>query len=201
MGGATVPALRNWLRGVREGVYQLVTEVVEHVPATFASSKVAEQLVAMMLGAVGDLEERHLRLLLRHVALPVMRRCPRPLRPRWLGPMLGGFLPGMERRVRDMWARLMPYLDGEAAAVAKGACRAIADVLLHLLVVRVLMCVLIAYVVPCALLVHTELSYSIPLPITIEYRVSYFQVSHLVLLPLASLTSLQRERRRQRTRW
>ena len=119
VGGTSVQALRSWLRGIREGAFQCVAVAAEHVPALYGSSRLAALVPEVLMEGLPDMETRHLRLALRHLVLPLMRHCPRPLRGRWIAPLLHPLVTAMERRLGELWAGLLPNLDGASTARGK----------------------------------------------------------------------------------
>jgi len=123
--GGSVDSLRTWLRGVREGVYQVVSASAERVPALFGHAEVADAMPEAVVASYAALDPRFKRITLRHVVLPLMRRCPRPLRGRWLGPLLGPLMAQMEGVLSSLWEELATSAQGTGGPGVGGASRAL----------------------------------------------------------------------------
>jgi hypothetical protein len=64
------------------------------------------------------MEDRHLKLLFRHVLTSFLASCPRQVRPPWLLPILNKLLPHMQQRLVTKWAQVSG--SGGAAAANGG---------------------------------------------------------------------------------
>uniref|UniRef100_A0A383WPV4 Uncharacterized protein n=1 Tax=Tetradesmus obliquus TaxID=3088 RepID=A0A383WPV4_TETOB len=116
--GHNVPALRYWLRSIREGCYMIVSYAAQHVGSTlWFNARLSTALPQALASHLDVMEDRHLRILLRHGLTPLMVHCPVQARPAWLLPILSGMLPLMHGRLSSRWGQVA----AAAAAAAAGA--------------------------------------------------------------------------------
>ncbi|KAF6261995.1 armadillo-type protein [Scenedesmus sp. NREL 46B-D3] len=112
--GLNVPALRYWLRSIREGCYMITSYAAQHVGSTlWSNARLASMLPQALASHLDVMEDWHLRILLRHGLTPLMVHCPVAARPAWLLPILSSMLPLMHGRLSSGW--------GQVAAAAAGA--------------------------------------------------------------------------------
>jgi hypothetical protein len=113
-----VPALRYWLRSIREGCYMITSYAAQHVGSTlWYNARLSSSLPQALASHLDVMEDRHLRILLRHGLTPLMVHCPVQARPAWLLPILSSMLPLMHGRLSSRWGQVA----AAAAAAAAGA--------------------------------------------------------------------------------
>lgn len=140
LAGSGVASLRSWLRQMREALYQVLGTLAA-VPSGLydrAPPGAAEGWrAALLLGGSGRTfgagtglpspdvdasflpEPQHLRLLERHVMLPLIKGCPPQHRSRWLLPALAPLLQTAARVLEAGWAAVLG--GGSAAGAAAAA--------------------------------------------------------------------------------
>eukprot|EP00899_Mesostigma_viride_P010518 jgi/Mesvir1/19468/Mv10493-RA.1 len=105
-----VNPLRNWLKLLREGLYQLIGVLAARAPGFYdhpAARAAAPSLHGALLEHLGDMEDRHLRALVRVVVHPIVRHCPAgAARDVWVAPLLPPLVTQMQARLPAKWARV-----------------------------------------------------------------------------------------------
>lgn len=114
--GSSAASLRNFLRGVREGGYQVLGAMMSQAPRFFLLEAEAQMFAQLMQG-VGSLELRQVRIFMRHIGLTMVKQCPAALRGRWLVPLMRGLVQPTMARLAEDWARL----SSNAAASSPGS--------------------------------------------------------------------------------
>jgi hypothetical protein len=119
--GANLPALRHWLKSIRESTYLTVQFAGAHLgPAFWWNQRLAGIIPQALVTNLDVMEDRHLKLLFRHVMTSFLASCPRQVRPPWLLPILSKLLPHMHERLVTKWAQVTASASGTAAAAANG---------------------------------------------------------------------------------
>jgi len=121
VGGGSVKALRMWLKALRESIYQIVSMAVHRVPGIFANTTLLGQMPASLLAHLEHMEAQHIRLMVRHALLPLVRECPRRAWHAWLPALLPPFLPVVCERLAAYWGA---YVSGAGAPQAEDGIRA-----------------------------------------------------------------------------
>jgi hypothetical protein len=112
--GANLPALRHWLKAIRDSTYFTLHFAAAHLgPTLWYNQRLAGAVPASLVVELDVMEDRHLKLLLRHAVTAFLVHCPQPVRPPWLLPVLSRLLPSMQARLTTKWAAV--------AAAAAGA--------------------------------------------------------------------------------
>jgi exportin-5 len=116
-----VPALRYWLRSIREGCYMITSYAAQHVGSTlWFNARLSSTLPQALASHLDVMEDRHLRILLRHGLTPLMVHCPVQARPAWLLPILSSMLPLMHGRLSSRWGQVAAAAAASAAGASSG---------------------------------------------------------------------------------
>lgn len=111
-----MPALRYWLRSIREGCYMITSYAAQHVGSTlWYNARLSSTLPQALASHLSVMEVWHLRILLRHGLTPLIVHCPVQARSAWLLPILSELVPLMHSRLTAQW--------GQVAAAAAGGSR------------------------------------------------------------------------------
>ena len=121
--GANLPALRHWLKSIRESTYLTVQFAALHLgPAFWYNQRLAGIIPQALVTNLDCLEDRHLKVLFRHSVTSLLASCPRAVRPPWLLPMLSKLLPHMHERLGAKWQQLQAAASGSnSGAAANGS--------------------------------------------------------------------------------
>ena len=109
VGGVSIYSTRQFLRGLRDGCYQVLAIAATRCPKGFyggdAHARGAEA-AASLLTCLESIEHRHLRLFLRSAIGSIVRCCPKELRGAWITPLLPPLVSHLYARLQDEWARV-----------------------------------------------------------------------------------------------
>jgi len=122
--GGSVTAFRMWLKAMRDSVYLLIAMAVEHVPGLFARDSLAEEMGGALTAHIEFMAPRHLRLMLRHSVIPLVRECPRPAWGQWLSRLLPPLLPVLRGRLTAFWGAFSAAGTGAAGGTTEDTSRA-----------------------------------------------------------------------------
>jgi exportin-5 len=104
---ATVTATRDWLRGLRDAAYAMMTLLSTHAPGAFyPSESVARAVSDAAYRDLQHMHDRHARFLLHALARPVLGRCPAAHRPLWHAALTSTLSPMMTERLARAWAKV-----------------------------------------------------------------------------------------------
>lgn len=117
LAGVTVGALRNWLRQGRELSYQILGLAARLAPEQLPGDPAA--WVAALTGALPDLHHQHLRIMERHILIPMLQTTPPAAREAVLLPVLHAVLPHTRTRLDTYWGALLS--PGANAAAPSGS--------------------------------------------------------------------------------
>ena len=119
LAGPSVGSLRAWLRQVRETLYQAVGAVAAAPVGLYGVSPPPASPDAWRAALADGLTvaaPRHVRLLERHVVMPLIKACPPAERGAWVGPMLVTLLPAAHTSLSTGWAAVTAATSGAARA-------------------------------------------------------------------------------------
>ena len=109
VGGVSVYSARSFLRGLRDGCYQVMQVIAARCPKGFffvdAHARGAEFAQGLLL-SLESMEHRHLRMFLRCAAGSIVRSCPREGREAWLSPLLPALVSHVYARLQNEWGRI-----------------------------------------------------------------------------------------------
>ena len=103
----TCGATRDWLRGMRDSAYALITLLSVHAPAAFYPSQaVAGAVAGAVFAELPHMHDRHVRQLLHMTVRPVLGRCPGAHRALWHAALTANLVTHMHGRLSAGWARV-----------------------------------------------------------------------------------------------
>ncbi|PSC73686.1 HASTY 1 [Micractinium conductrix] len=106
VGGTTPAALRAWLRHMREFTYQTVGLLPIACPPAMDSPTLQAAFVQSAFAYLDSLEHQHVRIILRHIVIPLIKTlAERHLQP-WVLPALKAVVPHMHSRLTRGWGSL-----------------------------------------------------------------------------------------------
>ncbi|KAK9825813.1 hypothetical protein WJX74_009906 [Apatococcus lobatus] len=104
LGGTSAAALRSWLRMMRELLYHGLGCMIEKLPAFYDLPRAQALFPSALAGHLDVMWPQHIKLLLRHIVIPLFKQCPHEHRQAWLVPPLQELLPYMHARLTNAWA-------------------------------------------------------------------------------------------------
>ena len=106
LAGPGVGSLRAWLRQARECVVQTLGALASTPPALYSVPVPGAPAAwaAALTDGLGHVDPSAVRLLERHVVVPLVRGCPPSHRPAWLAPVLVPLLPAAHAALAAGWA-------------------------------------------------------------------------------------------------
>lgn len=120
--GANIPALRHWLKSIRESNYLTLQFAGSHLGNAFwFNQRLAGIVPQALVSNIEVIEDRHLKLLFRHALTPFLSSCPRQVRPPWLLPILSRLLPHMHERLLTRWSQVQASAAGSSSGAVTAA--------------------------------------------------------------------------------
>jgi exportin-5 len=109
------------LKSIRESTYLTVQFAGAHLGQSFWNNPPLASIIPQALVTDLDvMEDRHLKLLFRHVMTALIGSCPNHVRPPWLTPIFTRLMPHMHERLVTKWAAVTASASGSSAAANGG---------------------------------------------------------------------------------
>lgn len=112
LAGTNLAALRYWLRAVREESYMLMALVATNSSSFWTNMTLSDELPRAVMSYISCMDQRHMRVLLRHVIVPWVVACPVNQRGRWLLPMFRELIPLLHRTLSNAWSNIGEVVEG-----------------------------------------------------------------------------------------
>ena len=111
VGGATVGSVRAWLRHTREFICHILGLIPVSTPLALEIPGIADKITSSLFFGLENLDHRNLRLILRHVTIPLIKTCPLEFAPAWILPSMSVLAPHMKTRLAKAWQLLSVWND------------------------------------------------------------------------------------------
>ncbi|BDA43725.1 Exportin-5 [Coccomyxa sp. Obi] len=118
LAGSTPAGLRTWIRQMREELYQTLGTIASQISGFYQMTALLPAWQAALVGDLAVMPTQHLRMLIRHIIIPLVKACPPTHRNTWLLPILAPLLPHVLARLSADWTRVVANSGTQAAAAA-----------------------------------------------------------------------------------